>query len=80
MVSPTLATPGRGRAVARLAPARAARATPVPSARARLPPAPSAGPARLCHRAPVGQAFAVLVPLCTLVLAWATGVFRKAVA
>jgi ABC-2 type transport system permease protein len=30
--------------------------------------------------AAVGQAFAVLVPLCLLVLAWATGVFRKAVA
>ena len=29
--------------------------------------------------AAVGQAFAVLVPLCALVLAWATGVFRKAV-
>jgi ABC-2 type transport system permease protein len=28
----------------------------------------------------VWQAFAVLVPLCALVLAWATGVFRKAVA
>jgi ABC-2 type transport system permease protein len=30
--------------------------------------------------AAVGQAFAVLVPLCALVLAWATGVFRRAVA
>ena len=30
--------------------------------------------------AAVGQAFAVLVPLCVLVLAWATGVFRKTVA
>ena len=28
----------------------------------------------------VWQAFAVLVPLCVLVLAWATRVFRKAVA
>jgi ABC-2 type transport system permease protein len=28
----------------------------------------------------VWQAFAVLVPLCALVLAWATRVFRKAVA
>ena len=28
----------------------------------------------------VWQAFAVLVPLCAVVLAWATGVFRKAVA
>jgi len=28
----------------------------------------------------VWQAFAVLVPLCALVLAWATGVFRRAVA
>jgi len=27
----------------------------------------------------VWQAFAVLVPLCALVLAWATGVFRRAV-
>jgi ABC-2 type transport system permease protein len=30
--------------------------------------------------AAVWQAFAVLVPLCALVLAWATGVFRRAVA
>jgi ABC-type multidrug transport system permease subunit len=28
----------------------------------------------------VWQAFAVLVPLCALVVAWATRVFRKAVA
>jgi hypothetical protein len=28
----------------------------------------------------VWQAFAVLVPLCTVVLAWSTAVFRKAVA
>jgi ABC-2 type transport system permease protein len=28
----------------------------------------------------VWQAFAVLVPMCGLVLAWATNVFRKAVA
>jgi hypothetical protein len=28
----------------------------------------------------VWQAFAVTVPLCALVLAWATNVFRKAVA
>jgi ABC-2 type transport system permease protein len=30
--------------------------------------------------AAVWQAFAVLVPLCALVLAWATSVFRRAVA
>jgi ABC-2 type transport system permease protein len=28
----------------------------------------------------VWQAFAVLVPLCALILAWATSVFRRAVA
>ena len=30
--------------------------------------------------AAVWEAFAVLVPLCALVLTWATGVFRRAVA
>lgn len=32
------------------------------------------------HGTPLWQAFAVLVPLCALALAWAKSVFRKAVA